>query len=306
MTAPTLCFIDTETTGLDPERHEVWEVACIIRKHGEADAEYVWQLPVDLGRADPMALRIGRFHERRHARLKPSTVDRDPSVVVQLVDPEGVDGELSIRPLDVWCEQFARLTWNAHMIGAVPSFDTDRLERLLRRHGACPGWHYQPVDVEAVVAGYLIGLARGIARCALSDPQANRVREATGIDVEGIGQYRGALEGVDVGKTLPWSSDELAARIGIRPDEEGRHTALGDARWARDQWDRITSYPMPSADMINDAEGASGTEKVLGALDDLLTAYVALEGDGCDLNRHEFDAAFDAARSVLAAERGWL
>lgn len=27
-----LAFVDTETTGLDPDRHEIWEVALIVRR----------------------------------------------------------------------------------------------------------------------------------------------------------------------------------------------------------------------------------------------------------------------------------
>lgn len=37
----TLCFIDTETTGLDPVLHEVWEVAVILRDRPPDHAELV-------------------------------------------------------------------------------------------------------------------------------------------------------------------------------------------------------------------------------------------------------------------------
>lgn len=30
MTTTQLAFVDTETLGLDPDRHEVWEIAVII------------------------------------------------------------------------------------------------------------------------------------------------------------------------------------------------------------------------------------------------------------------------------------
>jgi hypothetical protein len=64
----SLAFIDTETTGLDPDRHEIWEIALIVD-----DQEYQWFLPVDLGKADPIALNIGRFHERyRSTTIVPS------------------------------------------------------------------------------------------------------------------------------------------------------------------------------------------------------------------------------------------
>ena len=59
MTRPV--FIDTETTGLDPDRHAIWEVA-LITPDGN---EHVWQFPVDEMSADPFALDIGRYWDRR-------------------------------------------------------------------------------------------------------------------------------------------------------------------------------------------------------------------------------------------------
>ena len=56
----TLAFIDTETTGLVPDRHTIWEVALIT----PAGDEHVWQFPVDEMAADPFALNIGRYWER--------------------------------------------------------------------------------------------------------------------------------------------------------------------------------------------------------------------------------------------------
>lgn len=131
-----LAFVDTETTGLDPDRHEIWEVGLIIREIRDIaddlvayqDTEHTWQLPVDLGRADAMGLKIGRFHERRI---------REVTEVGEFVD------------------EFCYLTRGAHLVGAVISFDEERLRRLARANGACPEWHYHLVDVEALAAGYL-------------------------------------------------------------------------------------------------------------------------------------------------------
>lgn len=128
-----ICFVDTETTGLDPDRHEIWEVAAIRYNPGTdevLDAARLWQLPVDLGRADSVALKIGRFHERRL-----------------------LSGFLT--DLVRFARSFAEYTRGAHLAGAVVSFDEERLRRLLRRNGACPEWHYHLVDVEALVAGAL-------------------------------------------------------------------------------------------------------------------------------------------------------
>jgi hypothetical protein len=166
-----LAFVDTETTGLDPDVHEIWEVALII--DGQ---ERTWQLPVDLGRADAVALRIGHFHERRY--------------------------DIPLTPLGEFAERFAELTRGYHLVGAVPSFDDERLRKLLRANGACPEWHYHLIDVEALAVGFL----------------AARGRE------------------VD----LPWRSDDLSVACGVAPPlAADRHTALGDARWVKRWYEAI-------------------------------------------------------------------
>ena len=42
---------------------------------------------------------------------------------------------------------------------------------------------------------------------------------------------------------LPWDSDEISRVVGVDPDDFDRHTALGDARWARAIYDAITGGP---------------------------------------------------------------
>ena len=44
-------------------------------------------------------------------------------------------------------------TRGATIVGAVPSFDTERLSQLLRRNGIEPPWHYHLMDVENLVLG---------------------------------------------------------------------------------------------------------------------------------------------------------
>lgn len=267
----TLCFIDTETTGLDPVLHEVWEVAVILRgrvvdplvaellehlSSPPADAAstvpvilrepgdemYVWQLPVDLARADPMALNVGHFHERRWEQGTANYMPEPFGAGHGGAGPQAAVPPAShvIHPdrLGDWCRHFAELTWGAHMIGMVPSFDTDRLGRLLRNNGACPGWHYQPIDVEAVAAGYVLGRAKGIALTAVSTIQANTLAEAGGGRVPDIGQFAGALD-ARAKAALPIDSEDISRAVGIEPDKYPRHTAMGDACWARDVWDAV-------------------------------------------------------------------
>lgn len=124
-----IVFVDTETTGLDPDRHEIWEAAFIVYEGPMLGwREHVHQLPVDLGRADAMALKIGRFHERRSHKL---------------------------TALDTFARSFAYYTAGKHLCGNVVSFDEERLRKLLRANGSCPEWHYHLIDVEALAVGYL-------------------------------------------------------------------------------------------------------------------------------------------------------
>lgn len=240
----TLAFVDCETTGLHPVRHEIWEIGLILRK-ADSRAEYVWQLPVDLSRADVIALNIGRFHERRG---QPGTTSYFPG-------PDAFDqsGEFSVPGVPIppkvihpsnlpwFCGMLSGLLWGAHLVAAVPSFDAERLDRLFRRHRACAGWHYHLIDIEALAAGYVLGRARAIAQFAPSTPQANEIRTKTGIDLPDIGQMRGALDLVDTAKTLPWDSEDLSRAVGVDPDKIDRHTALGDARWAEAMFAKITT-----------------------------------------------------------------
>lgn len=245
-----LAIIDTETTGLDPDRHEIWEVALIVREtldvepgvlveyaDGEVvgrteipnpprvvDTEYVWQLPVDLAKADLIALNIGRFHERRYPGnpypISPFTmldgrvseIEREANDLALGTLPAGVSERarsvLDERNLEAWAARFADLTWGAHLVGAVPSFDEERLRKLLLAQGQCPGWHYHLCDTETLAVGYLRGfLDRDDERLPLAAP--------------------------------PWKSDELSRAIGVDPEEFDKHSALGDARWALAIYDAV-------------------------------------------------------------------
>lgn len=204
-----LAFIDTETTGLDRDNHEIWEVALILRSTSDdeplaQDEEYLWQLPVNEGKADPIALKIGQYYERRWDDA-PDAYDADADHVGGgILLSVGMPAyEVQSHPR-LFASEFARLTFGAHIVGAVPSFDEERLAKFLRKHGACPGWHYHLIDVEALMVG------------ALSPWNPHEL-------------------------ALPWKSDELSKGIGINPDEYDKHTALSDARWARDVYDKIVN-----------------------------------------------------------------
>lgn len=199
-----VCFVDCETTGLDADRHEVYEIGLIVRQpSGGPDHEYRWWLRVDLDRADPTALRIGRYFERHPDQWSLRLTrqwwpDSDTGVLVE------TGSSLSPQPVSIEdaAESLMRLTAGAHLVGAVPSFDDGFLSKLLRANNCCPGWHYHLVDVEALIAGKL-------------------------------------------GIPPPWDSNELSRKVGVDPDQFDRHTALGDARWAKAIYDAIMGGDKP-------------------------------------------------------------
>lgn len=202
-----LAFVDVETTGLDPARHDIWELA-IITDEGK---EWEFHLPVDLARADPTGLRVGRFYERRNA-LGPPWCHAVATASRWRVDhaekkAAGKDEKwLTDQPRSM-AETVARLLDGAHMVGAVPSFDAAFLTRWLNAQGQAATWHYHLVDVEALAAGWLATGAR-------VSPD-----EAQGADMSIVHP--------------PWNSNDLSRAVGVEPADYDRHTALGDARWAK-------------------------------------------------------------------------
>lgn len=140
-TTPRIVFIDTETTSLRHDRR-AWEVALIVRdpELGK-DEEHTWLVDakdLDLGNADLMSLKIGKFYERH---------------------PDGrgsrIPGRDEIYPERAMLHLVERLTRGATLVGAVPNFDAEVLGNRMREHGICPSWHYHLIDVETLAAGAL-------------------------------------------------------------------------------------------------------------------------------------------------------
>lgn len=191
-----ICFIDTETTSLRPDRR-AWDIALIVREDGAEDFEYQWFVgaqDLDLGNADPFALRIGHFY------------DRHPSARTGDMFNDGEDPESYVM------RQVELLTRGAHLIGAVPNFDADVLGARMRANGVMPSWHYHLIDVETLVVGYLAGWQR----------------------------HSPDVVPLDGSPSLPWTSEELSRAVGVEPPSgEERHTAIGDARWAKAMYDAV-------------------------------------------------------------------
>lgn len=195
-----LCFIDTETTGVHPDR-KVWEVAMIRREDGRQQ-ETQFFVEVDLANADPFGLKVGGFYDRHPAGRWLS--NKGGSIEY----PTGGDAE---RFLDRYtaAKVIARFTHGAHLVGAVPNFDAETLAPLLRDENLTPSWHYHLIDVEALAVGYLAG----------SDlPESRRVARTLPWKSDDLSRVCGVEP----------------------PTDDERHTAMGDARWAMRLFDAIT------------------------------------------------------------------
>lgn len=188
-----LCFTDTETTGLDPRIHDVWEVAVIVRDLGVPDEEYVWQVRPDLTNADPKGLEIGGFEERFCVRD-----GWDACATIPGTPPFNLTRGEFLTDLQT-------VLRGAVLIGSNPAFDDRFLTALMQSFQLKAPWHYRPDDVVAMAAGWL---------CAKGQTEA---------------------------LARPWRSYEISEAVGVpRPSEDVAHTALGDARWARDLYDAVT------------------------------------------------------------------
>jgi hypothetical protein len=189
MTAP-LAFLDCETDGVHPGR-KPWEIAIVRREPDGTEIEWQAFVEIDLATADPFGLRVGRFYDRHPFGQHISQGKELPEF-------------RALRYLSRWdaAHAVARLTHGAHIVGAVPNFDTECLDPLLREHGLLPGWHYHLIDVESLAVGHLAAQGKAIVP--------------------------------------PWRSDELGELLGVESaSDEERHTAMGDVRWVMRTYDAI-------------------------------------------------------------------
>lgn len=201
-----LAFVDTETTHLDAELGDAWEVAVILRDLDDnkpTDTEYVWQIRPNLATADPESLKIGRYLERFAV-----------PVPAEAAWTGYEDGPILPMTRAAVVGALMNVLGGAVMVGSNPGFD-DRFLRKLLGPGSAQ-WHYRPVDIATLAAGRKLGMAEMVRRMRGKPLPSDKV-------------------------PFPFSSRDLSRWTGVEPPGgDVAHTALGDARWARDVFDAVT------------------------------------------------------------------
>lgn len=123
-----LGFVDTETTGTNPDYHEVWEIGLILVDYDKYEVEsHEWQIPfVNFDRLDPQAAAVNGIHER----YEPSLTERYAVAAV-----------------------LASLTDGVKLASCNIAFDIGFLRAFLTGENLAPSWHYSPIDVKSMCYG---------------------------------------------------------------------------------------------------------------------------------------------------------
>lgn len=214
--ASDICFVDTETMGLD-EDAPIWEFAA-IRRDAATGEETSLQLFIRHNPGEWLSSMDSPFREDYERRYR-----------ADVAEAEHVAAGLIYGFLQ-----------GTNIVGAVPSFDATRLARLLERHGLVATtrerrlklqsaglpyrlpWHYHLNDVETMAIGWLHGVAaRAVDEARMRGEEPHPKMANRKLDP-------------------PWKSDELSVGLGVDPTQFERHTAMGDVKWVRAQYDVIT------------------------------------------------------------------
>lgn len=198
-----IIFLDTETTGLDVTRHEVWEFAAVeysteslVLDDPVGEHHLVWE-PTWMEQADPGAIRVNKYYSR--TRGMEYTTEEDG------VDPSGhsfSDPYEAAKYIAWVCE-------DAIIVGNNPGFDEKFLEKFCREQSQVFAGFHRKLNVVDMALQRCRDMARG------HHEDAN------------------LQELAQLAAQLPHSSSKVLNAAGC-PENEGVHQALGDARHVRD------------------------------------------------------------------------
>lgn len=216
-------FLDTETTHLDPELGQLWEVALIVRHThypSLGDQEFWWQVRPDLTTADPKSLQISRYYSRNH-QIRDLPIGHGAQLACASGD-EGTEGEV----MEVVTAAQVALRLAQHLDGATivannPRHDRDFLHAFLHANGQAFTASHRMDDIRSMLKGYVYG------RLAA---HGGEVQDAFLPDAAAY-VHDWLIGAMDV---LAWEI------VGVSQAQETKHTALGDTRCVRDVFDGIT------------------------------------------------------------------
>lgn len=129
-----LLFLDTETTGLTPDDH-IWEIAATLRLPDGSQIAYHEFVQHDQAKAETLP---EPFLTDYRTRYRP-----ERALPWRRVDLASI--------VSVHCGRGNP----PYVVGATPSFDTGRLEKLFQVQGVAIPWHHHLIDVSDLAAGYL-------------------------------------------------------------------------------------------------------------------------------------------------------
>lgn len=158
--------LDIETTGLDLELHEVWEVGIVPLDSGREHLHFQFQ-PTDLEKAEAAALQVGMFYDR-FEWLPDARFARDmlvDGVIVEVAEGYEEDDEdapkvekptggKALTGSHQACYRIAKELEGATVMGLnVGSFDGPFLTKMLREYGHAPTWNHRFLELGSYAAG---------------------------------------------------------------------------------------------------------------------------------------------------------
>ena len=129
MKTHNLAFIDVETTGLDPEKHELIEIGCVLAK----------QIPVE-GKGSRLEL-IDEFE----FKIFPEHLeDSDPESL--MINGYTAERWANAIPLKEAMEQFSEKVRGASFVAHNVSFDLAFIDKAFKKTGVKNLMHYHKID----------------------------------------------------------------------------------------------------------------------------------------------------------------